>query len=181
MSKQASIRRALAVVTAGIAVICLALGVGIYWKVSLDAGVPNLPYNDIVAKSLDTQLDLSGTLFHTALLTFGALWALVIAKKDEVKLVFSNLPDSTMFMASSALLLLSVLAYGFYLNLISTYLTDAGAASARLPPGAQPSIPDIWDQNVNYLFRCQVAFLIAGVVNGAVTLISMHHLKGESA
>lgn len=178
MSNQATIRSALAVITAGIAVICLVITVGIYRKVSLDYGIPNLAYNEITSKGVDAQLDLSRTLLQTALLVFGALCGLIIAKRGEVKIALSSPTDMTMFLASSALLLLSVVAYGSYLNLIANYLADAAGSSAHLPPGVKPSIPDIWHQNVAYWFRCQVAFLIAGSINGALTLISMHQLKG---
>ncbi|MBC8030544.1 MAG: hypothetical protein H7Z16_10575 [Pyrinomonadaceae bacterium] len=142
---------------------------------TLADGIENLPFNEVTSKSIDTQFELSQTLFQIALLMTGALWGLVIAKKDEIKLVFSELSEVVMFLSSSVVLLLSVGSYGFYLWKVSHYFADASVAATK--GGLGPYVPDIFDQDISYLFLCQIVSLVAGIFNGVLTLVSAHNLR----
>ena len=70
-------------------------------------------------------------------------------------------------------------SHAVYLNNITTYLADA-AASSKGGAGVNLdlSIPNIFDQNVNYVFVIQIINLIAGVFNAIATIFSAHKLKG---
>src|ERR1700691_2437108 len=45
--------------------------------------LPDLPYSDLIEDLVETKRDQSDKLFDVAMLGFGALFALMIAKKDE--------------------------------------------------------------------------------------------------
>lgn len=165
----------LAVLTALITISFLVALVLITKSITLDSGIDNLPFNDVTAKSIETQLDLSKTLFEITLLMIGALWALVIAKKDEAQLVLSDWRQVVMFVSASTVLLISACSYCLYLQNVSHYFVDASVAASK--GGIEPTVPDIFDQNINYLFRCQIVSLGTGIFNGTVTLISAYKLK----
>lgn len=153
---------------------------GVIWivyiakNVSLNAGIENVPFNEITSKSIDTQLDLARTVYEVTIVIIAALWGAVIVKKDEAKLVFTG-PEGVMLISSSLVLLLSVCSYGLYLNELSHYFVDASVSTSR--GGLVPSVPDIFDQNINYLFQTQVVSLTAGIINGGLTLISAYRIK----
>lgn len=175
MIKNRTIRLILASVTAAITLTCLIVTLLISRSVTLNAGITDLPFNELTSKAIDTKLNLAETLFQIGILMLGALWGLVIAKKDEIQLVFSQRPEVVMFLGSSVLLLLSACSYGFYLNQVSHYFVDASVSAVR--GHLELSVPDIFDQNVNYLFFCQIISLGAGIINGVLTLVSTHRLK----
>ena len=175
MSSKRKLRALLAIVSPTVTACCLVAIIWLSLNVSIDAGIENLPFNEVTGKAVDTQLALSETLFQVGILMLGALWGLVIAKKDEIQLVFSQRSEVIMFVGSSSLLLMSVCAHGFYLDSVSHYFVDAAVASER--GGLPASVPDIFDQNVRYLFICQFVSLLAGMINGVLIFISAHKLR----
>ena len=174
MSKKKFARSGLTAIAVASTVGCLAVILYNVNKVSIDFGIEPLPFNDLTSKSIDLQVDLSRTLFQIALVMTGALLGLVIAKEDEVKIVFSKPHEAIMFFCASFLLLLSMSSYGYYISTISNYFADAVAASKNQLP---ISIPNIFNQNVNYLFDLQLVSLIAGIVSGVLTFVSAHKLR----
>jgi hypothetical protein len=156
------------------AAVCLVVTLYIVATVKISSGIPPLAFNDVTSKSIETRLGLAQTLFQLTILMIGALWGLLIAKKDEIKLVFAQYSEVVMFISASAVLLLSISAYAFYLNKLSSQFADAGSLGNL---GETLYIPDIFDQNINYLFILQIVGLIVGTVNGLLTLLSTHRLR----
>lgn len=179
MANLPSLRSALATVSLLIMMGCIVATVTIVCNVSIDSGVADLPFNELTSKSIDTRLDLSRSLFQVALLITATLWGLVIAKEDEAQIVFSKPSEVIMFVSASLLLILSVGSHALYLNKVTEYLSDAAASSGGTKASAQAdlSLPNIFDQNVNYLFITQITNLTAGVFDSVMTLISAHKLK----
>jgi hypothetical protein len=177
MPNNKTCRVLLAVLSLSITIFCVGFTLYRVNTASLVAGIEDLPFNELTSKSVDTQLDLAKTLFDLALLMIAALWGLVIAKKDEIQLVSSQRSTVIMFFCASGLLLLSAYSYGSYLRKISSYFADASAAltKSNLPL----SVPDIFDQNVNHIFVWQYYSLVAGILNGVLTLVSAHRLKDD--
>jgi hypothetical protein len=168
-------RICLAILSALITISFLLALVVIMRAVTLDSGIDNLPFNEVTGKSIETQLDLSKTLFEISLLMIGALWALVIAKPGEAQLVLSDGAQVVMFLSASIVLLISACSYCLYLHNVSHYFVDAAVAASK--GNLDPTVPDIFDQNINYLFRCQIVSLGTGIFNGTVTLVSAYKLK----
>lgn len=171
-----ALRSGLAVSSAMITLGCIATTIVISRSVSIASGIDDLPFNGLTEKSLDIRLDLSQNLFQLALLMLGSLWGLVIAKKDEAQIVFSKLPEVVLFIGASLLLIFSVVSSSLYVNKLTAYLSDAAIASAY---SNEPSLPNVFNQNVNYLFIIQILNLGAGVLNGIFTLVSAHRLKED--
>ena len=154
---------------------CLIATIIIAKRVAIDLGIEPLRFNEVTSKTIDIQLDLARTLFQIALVVAGALLGLVIAKKDEIQIVFSKPAEVVMFVAACSLLLLSMGSYCVYLSNISNFFADAVAASTK---GNLPSsIPNIFNQNVNYLFSWQIVSLAFGIFNSVLTFISAHKLR----
>lgn len=168
-------RGTLAVATVAITLFCVVATIIISRNVSLAKGIPDIPFNDLSAKSFEMRLSLSENLFQLALLMLGALWGLVIAKKDEAQIVFSKAPEVILFVGASLLLIFSAVAYSLYVNKLTGYFSDAAISAG----GGDLSLPNIFDQNVNYLFVIQILNLVAGVMNGIFTLFSAHKLKED--
>jgi|RhiMetdeSRZDD1v2_1073273.scaffolds.fasta_scaffold844070_1 hypothetical protein len=173
-----NLRNVLAIVTIMLAAVCLIANIYFWFTVRFDLGIRPLPFNEITSKSIDARLILAQSLFQVALLMLGALWGLVIAKKDEIQILFGDKPETVMFFSASVVLLMSVLSYGIYLTKISSQFAIAVRLLDSSPVPLPLSIPDVFDQNVEYLFKLQLAGLVAGIVNGVVTLFSAHKLRG---
>jgi len=177
MSKR-YIRQILAVLTTVNAVACLITAVILFSGVKLVGGVDPLLMDDVTTKSIDARLVLSQSLFQVALLMIGALAAIIIAKPGETQIVFHKNPELLMFLSASVVLLISIVCYGFYLNKITEQFAAAVRARSKSAVPIATFIPDVFDENVNYLFKLQFVSLVAGVVNGALTLFSAYRLGG---
>jgi hypothetical protein len=164
-----SIRWLLALLIGSITLICIAtLGYKLL-SIHID-GLPNLPYSDLIEDLIETKRDQSGKLFDVALLGFGALFALMIAKKDEARIVLSDYPEIIMFVAAVALLASSLGCDMTYLGLMSDTLYTGGSR-------AGDSMPDMFGSAFEEFYTAQLVFLCGGLVAAAATLISAHRLK----
>lgn len=170
------LRITIASLTAGIAFACLITAL-ILSRTEVDFGIQPLVFNDVTNKSLDARMVLAQSLFQVALIMIGALWGLVIAKEGEIQSVFREKAEMTMFLSASIVLLVSVFSYALYLDKISHQFVDAVRAWSRSDIQLQITVPDVFDQNVDYLFTLQYVSLAAGIVNGVLTLISTHKLR----
>lgn len=128
--------------------------------------------NDLIKAAIEVRLEQTKSLFELGLLLLGALWALLIAKKDEARIVLSDRPEVGMFLCASTLLLLSLLCHLLYAQEITDILSLAGKLADE-----KPSLPDIFNSNINYLFLAQCWFLVGGLVVAVLTLVSAHKLK----
>ncbi|HKY27371.1 MAG TPA: hypothetical protein VJM12_05430 [Pyrinomonadaceae bacterium] len=166
--------------TAILAIVCLIGNVYFLFNVKIDRGIAPLAFNEITAKSIDARLILAQSVFQVALLMLGALWGLVIAKKNEIQILFREEIETVMFLSASVVLLMSVVSYGIYLSKISSQFAITVRLLDNSPEPLPLSIPDVFDQNIDYLFTLQWTSLVAGIVNGVVTLFSAHKLRGET-
>ena len=180
MSKRQTTRKLLAVFTALTAVACLTATVVFVLSVRIDGGIPPLLMDDVTTKSIDARLVLAQSLFQVALLMVGALWGIVIAKPGEIQIVFRRNAEIVMFVSASVVLLVSIISYGFYLNKITHQFAEAVRSRSNSAIPIAAFIPDVFDQNVNYLFTLQFVSLAAGILNGVLTLFSAHRLRGDN-
>jgi hypothetical protein len=130
-------------------------------------------YNELTKTAIDLRIDQSKSLSQLNLLMLGALWALVIAKRDEARIVLSDRPELIMFVAASALLLASEVFHIFYLEYIRYFFQEAGAVYAH----DAPTIPDLFASVLANQFGAQMALSITGVAMAVLTLVSAHRLK----
>jgi hypothetical protein len=164
-----SIRWLLALLIGSITIICIATRG--YQLLSIHiVGLPDLRYNELIKNLIETKRDQSGKLFDVALLGFGALFALMIAKKDEARIVLSDYPEIIMFVAAVASLAASLGCDMKYLGLISDSLYTGGSR-------AGDSMPDMFGSAFEEFYTAQLVFLCGGLVAAAATLISAHRLK----
>ena len=108
----------------------------IRWRSTASAA----PFNDLTVKAVDLTLDQSRTCFQVTLVVLGALWGLMIAKKDETQIALKDSPEPTMFIVASALLLLSIWWHRFYFDDVAAAFALTGTTCAREPR----CIPDVF-------------------------------------
>jgi hypothetical protein len=134
------------------------------------------PYNELIAGSIQSKLTLSTNLFQMELLITAGLVGLLIAKDKETGFVLAQLPEKIMFICASLLLLLSYIFHYLYFTEVSYIYTVAGKF-----PGydkANPSMPDVLDPSINYLYSHQVIYLVWGSILAAFTFFSAHIIRG---
>lgn len=134
--------------------------------------IPSKPYNDLTDGSIQARLTLSNNLFQATLLITAALAGLLIAKDQEAGFVLAQAPEVIMFVCTSLLLLMSFVSHALYLTEISYIYALAG----QYPEVGR--IPDVFDDNINFLLSYQLGYLIAGALLAFLTFFSAHKLKG---
>jgi hypothetical protein len=163
-----------AVISATLLIAALIYTVYTAFSTSLAAGLTDIKYNELTSESIKGRVDFSRSLFQVGLLVTAALWGLIIAKKDEARIVFSDKPEITMFWSSCALLILSLVDHSIYLHYISQIYAVAGQALGK---GADPTMPDVFDATINQFYIFQIVYLVLGSLVAVITLISAHRLK----
>jgi hypothetical protein len=153
----------------------------IFWATYRTLGIPNpkllkeLPYNEATKAAVELRVQHIKDVFEMAVVALGALWALVIAKKDEARIAFGDYPELSMLLCASASLLLSVLWHEFYLERL-TYFYYVGATTCF--SGAEKCLPDVFQSTpLNTLYTFQLTFLMLGGMQALATLVSAHRLK----
>ncbi|HEX5889884.1 MAG TPA: hypothetical protein VFY61_14345 [Pyrinomonadaceae bacterium] len=140
---------------------------------SVDTGLADIKYNELTSESIKGRVEFSRSLFQIGLLITAALWALVIAKPDEIGIVFADRQEVLMFLCASLLLIGSLVDHSLYLN----YVSRVFLAGGRLYDKDSPSIPDVFDANINNFYQYQIIHLALGAFIAVVTLFSAHNLK----
>jgi hypothetical protein len=143
------------------------------YKISPLQGVDDVPYNELLSEGMKTQVEFSQSLFQVGLLITASLWGTIIAKKDEAGIVLSDRPEMIMFTSASLLLLLSLIFHAVYLKQL-TYILGV---SGKIFKADSPSVFDVFNPNIDYLFTSQVWYLASGFIVAIITLFSAHRLK----
>lgn len=149
-------------------VFCVALiGYALYKRSRVPGVFPTVAApSDGQKKALDARLDLSSKLSDLTLLLLGIVWGLVLA--EEVAIKFSRWQDTTLFVSSNLLLLLSTFFHLLYRRRISNLLWDIS-----------PAYPDIRSRHVEFLLTIQWSYFYAGLVAVGFTLILTKVLGGS--
>ncbi|HWS85425.1 MAG TPA: hypothetical protein VN282_00410 [Pyrinomonadaceae bacterium] len=134
--------------------------------------IPGKPYNDLTDGGIQARLTLSTNLFQVTLLITAAVAGLLIAKDGEAGFVLTGAPELIMFLCTGLLLLLSFVSHALYLNEIS-YLYALAGEHPELG-----RIPDVSNENINFLFNYQLLYFVAGAALALMTFFSAHQLKG---
>jgi hypothetical protein len=151
----------------------------IYFQWTTFAAVPFVgerPFNELTKAAIELRLDQAKTLTQLGLLALGALWALVISKKDEAGITLRDRPELLMFVEACLSLLLSFASYTFY----ATGVSDAYALAGQTCAAPPMCIPDVFDPRIDDAFRFQWWFVLLGIVIAALTLVSAHRLRERS-
>lgn len=169
---RASTRRLLALASLILAAVCL------FWFVrslrnlpgpAEQAGIRAVAYEATVARALDLALESTENLRQFTLLLLGALWALLLAKRDELHIGLGDYPEQLMFGCAHVLLGLSLYAQWRHGALIQEFLM-AGERFGQ-------NIPDFRDPRVTALVSLQVRTLCLGAVVAVAALFSVARLK----
>lgn len=176
-SRSLQLRQLLAITSALILLISLVVTLISYYSLSAIEGLDDISFNELTNESVKSRVEFSRSIFQVGLLIIGALWASLIAKKNEAGIVLSDYPEIIMFMCASLLLLASLICHSLYLFRVSSVYYIGGKV---FHPEA-PSLPDIFDPSINNPFVFQYRYLIAGFLIAIFTLFSAHKLKEGQA
>jgi len=135
--------------------------------------IPSKPYNDMTDGSIQARLNLSNNVFQVTLLITAALAGLLIARDRQARFVLAKAPELIMFSCSSLLLLVSFVSHALYLTEISYIYALAG----QYPEVGR--IPDVFNDNINFLLSYQLGYVIAGALLAFCTFLSAYKLKGD--
>ena len=157
---------------------CLGLlGVTIHTRIAtVDpiAMVGELPFNEQIRSAIAISTDRSKDFAQLALLVLAALWGLIVAKKDEGRIMLGDWPELLMLGSASVLLIFSLQLRSFHLeNISQAYIT--GAKTCATP--TYSCIPDLFAPSIEYYFDYQVICVVGGIALGVLTLFSAHRLK----
>ncbi len=138
------------------------------------AVIRDKPFNELVAAGIQLKVEQSRKSFELTVLVVAALWGLIIAKKDEAKVVLSDAPECTMFVGANLLLIGSAAYHISYLSNIAYVYSLAGGIYDEKGPH---TIPDVFESHLANPYNIQFWLLIGGIVNTALALFSAHKLK----
>lgn len=172
-------------VVAGAAVLAYALVLR-HWAGSTTYG--NIEFHDAAKAALDNKLATSRSSVQAALIVGGALWALLIAKKDEARISPRDTPEVLLFAFASVILAASLGAGFLYSEEITSVCSsavssqgeaDAGAGAKKDDAKSKLIIPDVFGPRLNSLYVLQNGFLVVGVLAAVFTVFSAHRLKED--
>ena len=162
------LRRALAGLSVAVLLGSLALIIAA-WEPIRD--LKDLRFNALLEAGIQLKVEQSRSEFQLALLAMGALWGLVIAKKDEARIVLADAPEIVMFCCASVLLLASCVLHFLYVDGIAyVYRVAGGMAGGK-------SIPDVFAAGIENPFYFQFWLLLGGIAVAGFTLFSAYKMK----
>ena len=101
------------------------------------------------------------------------LWGLIIAKKDEHKLLLTDFPEFIMFLLANVWFVTSCYCYSDYLDAMA----DIHSRDPKYAEPADLTIMDFRSPLINNFYLIQQTLWVYGVVTAAMTLFSAHVLK----
>lgn len=134
--------------------------------------IEKLVKNDLIMSSLEVRQKTSEGIYELGLLLTGALWALLIAKKDETGIVLSDRPEMIAFVCTSLLLIISSISHYLYLEALSVSYFNGGKI---FEDGG--TLPNLFDPKFESLYICQIWSLACGALFAVLTILSAHWLK----
>jgi hypothetical protein len=132
-------------------------------------GIELIAHKEQVTKALDMVLGSAENLRQFGLLLLGALWALLIAKRDEHHISPADLPELLMLLSAHVLIGLSFYAQWRHEQTIHDFL--------HLSASFGDLLPDYRDPRVAVLLTLQFQALAGGAAAAVVTLLSAARLK----
>jgi hypothetical protein len=140
--------------------------------------IAGAPFNELTNGSIQSRLDLSTNLFQVGLVVIAGLSGLLItkdiAKDGAANFALSKPPEIIMFACAFLLVLFSLVLHYWYVHEIS-YIYDL---ASRHYKAANPFIPDVTDENIEFLSDYQFRCLVAGIVLTFITFFSALIIKG---
>ncbi|MBO0699196.1 MAG: hypothetical protein J2P46_12440 [Zavarzinella sp.] len=131
-------------------------------------------YTEPVKAAVAQKVDGSKGLFQASLLVIAALWTLVVAKKDEKRLVLGDWPEIGMFLIANGFFAMNWLAYSLYMDAMTAI--HIPTTQGLIGP-EDLVIADYRDARIEMFATSQVSFWVSGAVIAAAALVSAHVLK----
>jgi hypothetical protein len=133
--------------------------------------VKDLPANVLIIKAIELRLSHSLAMFDAALVSVGALWALMLQAK--AKNILKSWDEWIMLLSSTAVLLCAVWMYWDYTINVHNALITGGKTSGYSP---DISVPDVFHAAFDIQYTALAIFVTAGVLCSALTLFRVHRL-----
>lgn len=164
-------------ILASVCLLTVLVGVVLAWcNSSGKGGADELPFTEPLQKAVEIRIEWSGKNAEIAILLIAALWGLVLAGKDEVRLSKMDRPEWLMFASANLLLGAAFFVHQRFTNAVANALVDA----VRIVPGGKdlsPKVPDVFGPLFQWGYTLEIWLLLLGMVAGITTLISTVYLK----
>lgn len=168
------LRRMLAVLVAAAAIGVLILGTLKFGSMEPFArgNLKDLPANILTMRALEMRMSHTQAMFNLALVSAGALWALML--RAEEKHALKTLSEWIMFGSATVVLLFAIAMYWSYTTNLQNALLTGGKTNGFAP---DISVPDVFQAAFEVQYYALVTFVIVGVASAALTLFTTHRLK----
>jgi hypothetical protein len=129
------------------------------------------PYSEAIKNGITHSSEAGKNIAQTLLLMLAALWGLIIAKKDERKIAFGDLPETLMLLLSNIIIGECIYVYSIQQDTIGNILSRAQVVDGK------EYIIDLGDMHLADFYDHQVTLCIIGSIATAITLFSAHLLS----
>lgn len=144
-----------------------------------NAAVETISYTDAVKAAIAQKIDSSKAIFQASLLVMAVLWGLILAKKDERKLIFTSVPEWVMFFIANACFAVSFWCYSTYMDMMAAIHTMGNTADVVHQKASDVLIYDYRDEKLSSFLKSQQYIWCLGIAVSAMVLISAHVLKED--
>jgi hypothetical protein len=133
--------------------------------------IRSLPADENVQEAIKQRIALSVQSYQAALIILGAMWGIVLTKKDEAARILQEVPERLMLLLATLVLISSCWSHVQFVWDMSTSLKSASVLNNK--------IPDINHPVVTYALTAQHVALAGGAIIGALVVVSGAWIKGE--
>jgi hypothetical protein len=171
---RASCRRILAFIVTITAIAVVTVGI---WKSGsmtpfAVANLKDLPANVLTMKAVEMRVDHIHSMFDLALISLGALWALILGSDEKRSL--TNSSEWLMFSCASIVLIFAIVMYWSYTTNLEEALLMGGKANEY---STDISVPDVFQAAFEVQYYALLTFVWIGVASAGFTLFAAHRLK----
>jgi hypothetical protein len=139
-------------------------------------------FNDPYKLALDAERARVKDMGQVALVILGAMWAMLLAKRDENNIRFGDLPEIAMVLAAHVSIAASLWCSWQYEAKIREFLLWSAKDLSEHPtaiPAYVTLLPDFADPRIAVLPTIQLVLLVVAIVAAAAALISAAQFKSN--
>jgi hypothetical protein len=127
------------------------------WLLPLPDKIDSYPWNDSATPIvIQSQIQLSATLYQTASLLLAAVWGIVLAK-SEANIALAHWPERVLLFVASIVLVESIFGH-----VVSVHHFTSAALEMPLQ---NKTVPDLWHRDIAYgLWLQGISLCTAGIV-----------------
>lgn len=140
-----------------------------------DIDLAVVPFNDVTKYSLDIALEQSKAEFAYVIVLIGILWGLLLLTKEAPTIQLHDVPELLLFIFANLTIVVNAICHMLYLS----FMSDIASAGGKTSTAHKLVIPDFRHADVTNIAVSQRLTLLCVLALVALTVISIHKLKGS--